>query len=225
MGLERTSTAPPVKPRWRGVIHQWMFPLSLATGVLLCALARSGLGRAGVVIYGVSASLLFGTSALYHRRTWAPAARRVMRRVDHSMIFLLIAGTYTPFTLLFLHGATQLILLGVAWGGAALGITARMAWLCAPKWAIVPPYLALGWVAVFVLPALLRDGGMAPLVLLLAGGGFYTLGALAYATQRPNPRPQVFGYHEVFHACTLLAWLCHVAALGIALTAVAATAA
>jgi hemolysin III len=201
-----------------------MIPLSILAAGVLCLLARTGRGRAGALIFGLTASLLFATSALYHRRTWAPAARRLMRRLDHSMIFVLIAGTYTPFTLLFLHGVAEVVLLAVAWGGAGLGIAARMAWLSAPKWAIVPPYLALGWVAAFVLPALLHAGGVAPLVLLLAGGGFYSLGALAYATQRPDPRPQVFGYHEVFHACTLVAWLCHVIALGVALTAVATVA-
>lgn len=214
----------PVKPRLRGVLHQWAFAASLVTGSVLCAVAPSGRARLASAVYSVSVTLLFGTSALYHRITWRPAARAVMKRLDHSMIFVLIAGTYTPFALLALRGETRVVVLSVVWGGAVIGIGARMLWLAAPRWAIIPLYIGLGWVAVFVFPQLLRHGGVAPLVLLLVGGLFYTLGALAYASRKPNPSPTVFGYHEVFHTATLIAFACHYIAVFLAVFATAVSA-
>jgi hemolysin III len=215
---------PPVKPRLRGVIHQWTFVLSLATGSVLCLLARTGRALTAAVVFSASVTLLFGTSALYHRVSWRPAARALMRRLDHSMIFLLIAGTYTPFALLVVHGTASTALLAVAWAGAALGIAIQLVWVAAPRWAVLPLYLGLGWLALAVVPELLHRAGVAALVLLLVGGLFYTAGALAYAARRPDPRPRTFGYHEVFHACTFVAWVCHYAAVLLAMGAAASLA-
>lgn len=220
-----TAVPVPAKPRWRGVLHSWACPTSLATGGVLVALAPDLRARVAAVVYAVSVTLLFGTSALYHRVNWRPAARRLWKRLDHSMIFVLIAGTYTPFALVILHGATRVVILAVVWGGAAVGVLARLLWLQAPRWAIVPLYLGLGWVAVVILPQLLHGAGVAPLVLLVAGGLMYTLGALAYATRRPDPKPAVFGYHEVFHLCTIIAAICHYIAIFFALYAGATAAA
>jgi hemolysin III len=152
---------------------------------------------------------LFGTSALYHRRVWGPRGYAIMKRLDHSMIFLFIAGTYTPLSFLMLPRRTATIVLAVVWGGALLGVLLQMAWPRAPRWLSVPPYIALGWVAIFVLPDLLHRGGVVPLTLLLAGGVIYSLGALCYALKRPNPWPRTFGHHEFFHAATLIAATCH----------------
>src|SRR5579859_6405587 len=147
-------------------------------------------------IYSVTICTLFGTSALYHRRVWSERGYRVMRRLDHSMIFLFIAGTYTPFSVLLLPHAKAVVILAVVWGGAVLGIGLKMAWPYAPRWVGAPLYVALGWVAVAVLPDVLARGGLAAFVLLLTGGAWYTVGAVCYATRRPNPWPGVFGHHE-----------------------------
>jgi hemolysin III len=206
------------KPRLRGWLHFWAFVVSLGAGAALVTLAGLHSTRAvlGTVIYSITVSLLFGTSALYHRRAWAERGRTVMKRLDHSMIFVFIAGTYTPFALLALPRESGTIVLAVVWGGALVGIVMRQAWLSAPRWAIVPLYIALGWVAVFVLPALLRHAGAASLALLLAGGLVYSIGAIVYATRRPDPWPETFGYHEVFHLCTIVAALCHYIAVWLA---------
>lgn len=200
--------AEPVKPRWRGVLHTWAFAVSFATGAALVAAAPDPLARLGAAIYAVATLGLFGTSALYHRRTWSPGARAVLKRLDHSMIFLFIAGTFTPFILLLLRGVDRLVVLVVVWAGAAIGIALRMIWLRAPRWVVVPPYLGLGWVAIAVLPEVLLRGGVTPLVLTCVGGVLYSWGAVVYASLRPDPRPAVFGYHEVFHLLTVLATLC-----------------
>lgn len=208
-----------VKPRLRGWLHFWAFVASIASGAVLVALAAMHSSRAvvGTSVYALTVSLLFGTSALYHRLAWAERGRSMMKRLDHSMIFVFIAGTYTPFALLALPERTGTIVLAVVWGGALAGIVMRQAWLTAPRWAIVPLYIALGWVAVFVLPALLHHAGAASLALLLAGGVVYSLGAVVYATRRPDPWPATFGYHEVFHLCTVVAALCHYIAVWFAL--------
>lgn len=212
----RTATiAGVVKPRLRGWLHFWAFVVSIATGPTLVAIAAFEGTKAtvGTAIYAFTVSLLFGTSALYHRRTWAAHGRSVMKRLDHSMIFVFIAGTYTPFALLALPRGLSTIVLAVVWGGAIAGIAVKQAWIGAPRWASVPPYLALGWVAIFILPPLLREAGVASLVLILVGGAFYSAGALVYGLKRPNPRPETFGYHEVFHLCTILAAVCHYVAV------------
>jgi hemolysin III len=194
------------KPRLRGVSHQWAFYVSLALGAALVAAAEAGQPRLAAAVYAVSVAALFGTSALYHRITWASrAARRWMKRLDHSMIFFLIAGTYTPFALLVLDGALATVILVVVWSGALAGILMKLVWIDAPKALVAILYLALGWVAVAAFPTLLDELGITGTALVAVGGLLYTAGALVYAFQRPNPAPTVFGYHEVFHALVILA--------------------
>lgn len=208
----------PVRPRMRGWLHACAFPVSLVAGATLVAVVAPTVGsRAAVAtsIYALTVSLLFGTSALYHRVTWQPRARAIMKRLDHSMIFVFIAGTYTPFSLFVLQRTTGTVVLAVVWGGAFAGTALKMARPGGSRWMSVPIYLALGWVAIFVLPALLH-AGVVTLTLILAGGAIYTAGALVYATRRPDPRPAVFGYHEVFHLCTIVAALCHYVAVWLA---------
>ncbi|MFC0547330.1 PAQR family membrane homeostasis protein TrhA [Kutzneria chonburiensis] len=205
----------------RGWLHFWSFIASLATGVTLVSVAAGTVGATAAIataVYGLTILGLFGVSALYHRRNWLSVkARTVMKRLDHSMIFVFIAGTYTPFAVLALPGSTGTIVLAVVWGGALAGVALKMAWPHAPRWLGVPIYIALGWVAVFVLPDLLHHAGIASLVLLLVGGALYTAGAVFYATKWPDPWPKVFGYHEFFHAATVLAALCHYIAIWFAL--------
>ncbi len=194
------------KPRLRGVSHQWAFYVSLALGAALVVAAQGGQPRLAAAVYAVSVAALFGTSALYHRITWASqAARRWMKRLDHSMIFFLIAGTYTPFALLVLDGALATVILAVVWSGALAGIVMKLVWIDAPKALVAILYLALGWVAVAAFPTMLDELGITGTALVAVGGLLYTAGALVYAFQRPDPAPAVFGYHEVFHALVILA--------------------
>jgi hemolysin III len=194
------------KPRLRGVWHQWAFYVSLVLGAALVAAAPGGQPRLAAAVYAVSVAALFGTSALYHRITWASqAARRWMRRLDHSMIFFLIAGTYTPFALLVLHGDLATVILVVVWAGALAGVLMKLVWIDAPKALVAILYLALGWVAVAAFPTMIGELGITGSALVAVGGLLYTAGALVYAFQRPNPAPTVFGYHEVFHALVILA--------------------
>jgi hemolysin III len=195
----------PVKPRLRGVFHQYAFLVFSALGVALVATAPGGLERLAGAVFAGSVSLTFGVSALYHRVTWRPAARRRMRRLDHAAIFLLIAGTYTPYGLLVLSGAWRLSVLGVVWIGAALAIAQKVIWVDAPKWVAALLAVALGWVGIVAFPQALADTGFVGAALLLLGGVLYTLGALVYARSRPDPVPAVFGYHELFHVLTILA--------------------
>jgi len=205
-----------VKPRLRGVLHQAAFTVSLVTGTALVILAEGTRATVAATVYAVSVALLFGTSAAYHRGTWSPRGNAVMERLDHSMIFVLIAGTYTPFSLLLLHGATRWVVFGLVWGGALAGILARNLLPRSGRWLFTGLYLALGWVAIGVLPALLRNGGALVLTMLLVGGLFYSLGAVVYARQKPDPSPRWFGFHEVFHAFTLLAFVAHYIAVSAA---------
>jgi hemolysin III len=210
------------RPRLRGHIHFWSFFGALGCAVALVAFAAttvSGEATLATSIYGLTVMGVFGVSALYHRRLWSPRAYQWMKRADHSMIFLFIAGTYTPFTLLSMSKPTGYVILGVVWGGAAAGVALKVLWPSAPRWLGVPIYVALGWVAVFVLPELARHAGIAALILLLVGGLFYTLGAVFYGTRWPNHWPDTFGYHEFFHACTVLAAISHYIAIWLALTA------
>jgi hemolysin III len=170
-------------------------------------------------IYSLTVCGLFGVSALYHRRVWSPRGYQVMRRLDHSMIFIFIAGTYTPFSVLLLPKPTATTILAIVWGGALAGVAVKVVFTHAPRWIGASLYVALGWVAAIVLPDFLRAGGVTVLVLLAAGGVAYTAGAVLYAVRRPNPWPTVFGHHEFFHACTLVAALCHHVALYFALFA------
>ena len=195
-----------IKPRLRGVSHQWAFFVSLLTGGALVIAAPSGRATFASAVYAGSVAALFGTSALYHRITWASqAARRWMRRLDHSMIFLLIAGTYTPFALLALHGTLATVIFALVWGGAAAGILLKLVWIDAPKPLVAAVYVILGWVAVAAFPDLIDRIGVGGVAMVAAGGILYTLGAVVYAIRRPDPVPTVFGYHEVFHALVIAA--------------------
>jgi len=204
-----TEAAPPPflgKPRLRGVSHQWAFFVSVAIGAALVVLAPPGEGRLAALVYALSVTGLFGASALYHRVDWASLrARRWMRRLDHSMIFVLIAGTYTPFAVLVLDGTLATVILLVVWGGAVGGVVLKLVWIDAPKPLIAAVYVMLGWVAVAVFPQLLAEIGVGGTALVAAGGVLYTAGAVVYARQRPDPAPTVFGYHEVFHALVIAA--------------------
>ena len=203
------------KPRLRGVLHHYAFFVSLAAGGLLVALARNRQAMLAGAVYALSLSALLGTSALFHRVTWSPSARRWMSRLDHAMIAVLIAGTYTPFGALALSGTRAAAVLAVVWGGAAVGILLHVAWIDAPKWLSAVLYVALGWVGIAALPQLIVTVGWSPMVLLLTGGILYSLGALVYALRRPDPLPAVFGYHEVFHALVVAAATAHYAAVAL----------
>lgn len=208
------------KPRMRGWLHVHALYVAALAGVVLVAVAATRPGMAPLVstaVYSLSVCALFGVSALYHRRVWSRRGFALMRRLDHSMIFLLIAGTYTPFSVLLLPPEKAELILAVVWGGALAGVALQMTWPHGPRWLSVPLYVVLGWVAVAVLPDLLRAGGVAVLVLLAVGGAAYTAGALMYALRRPDPWPAVFGHHEFFHASTLVAALCHHVAVWFAL--------
>ncbi|HEX2030285.1 MAG TPA: hemolysin III family protein [Actinomycetota bacterium] len=197
------------KPRFRGRLHQAAFWLSLPAGVTLVAAAQDAAARLGSAIYALSLSGLYGASAALHRIPWSPRALERMRRLDHSMIFVLIAGTYTPFALLVLPAPWSTVVLGVVWGGAALGIAVRVA---LPRLRAVPQtlYLVLGWVAIFTFPLIL--GALGPRLLLLLGGGlFYTVGAVLFLLRRPTLRPAVFGYHELWHVMVFAGSICHYA--------------
>lgn len=217
-GAGEALLAPSDKPRLRGRLHQASFVLAMAAGATLITAAATTVGSARAIIstavYVGTVLGLFGISALYHRYPWrTEAASERMRRVDHSMIYVFIAGTYTPVTTMALASTTRVIVLVVVWAGALGGALLTLARPEAPRWVGVPCYLALGWVAVFVLPELLHRVGVAALVLLLVGGALYTAGALCYALRRPDPWPHTFGYHEFFHAATVLAALCHYVAI------------
>jgi hemolysin III len=200
------------KPRMRGWLHAYAFGVAVIAGIVLCAFAAARPGPAPLiscVIYSVTVCALFGTSALYHRRVWSRRTYPVMRRLDHSMIFLFIAGTYTPFSVLLLSRGSATVILSVVWGGALAGVALKLVWAHTPRWVSAPLYVALGWVAIVVLPGIYASGGVVAMTLITAGGVFYTVGAVCYALRKPNPWPQVFGHHEFFHACTLVAALCH----------------
>jgi hemolysin III len=199
-----------IKPRLRGVSHQWAFVAFAVLGVVLVIAAPSGRATLATAIYATTVIAMFGVSALYHRHTWISAtARRWMRRLDHSMIFLLIAGTYTPFALLVLDGALATAILVAVWAGAAAGIVMNLVWVDAPKWVTALVYVVLGWVAVAAFPELTSEIGVVAMGMVAAGGVLYTAGAVVYATRWPNPSPAVFGYHEIFHVLVIGAAALH----------------
>jgi hemolysin III len=193
------------RPRLRGVFHLYAFLVFTALGVALVATAPGARERLAGAIFGGCVALTFGVSALYHRVTWRPAARRLMRRLDHAAIFLLIAGTYTPYGLLVLTGAWTFSVLGVVWIGATLAIAQRLIWIDAPKWLTAVAGVGLGWVGVVAFPQIVAATGSVGTALVVAGGVFYTLGAVVYVLRRPDPVPAVFGYHELFHVLTIVA--------------------
>jgi len=213
----RAAATADVKPRWRGWIHAGTFPVAIATGIVLICLAHGALAKWAAAIYMFTSLLLFGISALYHRINWKPTTKQVFRRLDHANIFLLIAGTYTPIALLALPHSKGILLLILVWSGALLGIGFRVFWLSAPRWLYVPLYVLLGWAAMMYIVDIFHANA-ATMILVLVGGLLYTLGSAVYGLKRPNPVPGVFGFHEIFHALTVLAFLCHwTAALLIAL--------
>jgi hemolysin III len=205
-----------VKPRLRGWLHAGMLPLTLAAGIVLIVMAQSTPGRIAAAVFSATAWLLFGTSALYHRGNWSPNVAQVLKRLDHSNIFLIIAGSYTPFALLLPRGDAR-TMLAVVWGGALAGVLFRVLWVDAPRWLYTPIYVALGWVAVFYLQPLLHHGGAAVVSLIAVGGLLYTLGAVVYGTKRPDPSPRWFGFHEIFHALTIAAFVTHYIAASLTL--------
>ena len=201
------------KPRLRGVFHQYAFYVALVAGAVIVALADSKRELFATWVYAVALTAMFGVSALYHRVDWkSMRARTWMRRLDHSTILLLIAGTYTPFALLAFEGRIADVILVVVWAGAAAGLVLNLVWVDAPKWLTAFVFVVLGWVGVVAVPEML-DLGIAPAVLLFVGGGLYTLGALAYAFRRPNPAPATFGYHEIFHLLVIGAAAVHFVAI------------
>jgi hemolysin III len=206
----------------RGWLHTYAFFVAVVGGIALSAIAATRDGIAPLVscaIYSLTICGLFGTSALYHRRIWSERGYQTMKRLDHSMIFIFIAGTYTPFCVLLLSATKATVILSIVWGGAVVGVAAKMITPNASRWLSTPLYLLLGWVAVFVLPDIGHKGGATALTLMIVGGLFYTVGAVLYALRRPNPWPDTFGHHEFFHACTLLAAICHQVAIYFALFA------
>ncbi len=210
------------KPRMRGSLHAYAFFVAIVGGIALCSLAASRPGIAPIVscaIYSLTVLGLFGISALYHRRVWSERGYQIMRRLDHSMIFIFIAGTYTPLCALLLNPLKATIYLALVWGGAIGGVILKFLWPHLPRWIGAPLYLALGWVAVGIMPDILHTGGVTTVVLLCAGGLAYSAGAVFYALRKPNPWPTVFGHHEFFHACTLVAAICHQVAIYFALYA------
>ncbi len=204
-----------VKPHLRGWLHAGTFPVALAAGIVLVVLADGTRETVATAVYATSAALLFGVSALYHRGDWSPRAEKRLKRLDHSNIFLIIAGTYTPFSLILLGKDGGTTLLWIVWGAALGGIAFRVFWVGAPRWLYTPVYLGLGWVAIFYIGDILRTGGPAVVTLLAIGGAAYTVGGVVYATKKPDPSPRWFGFHEVFHALTLVAFVAHYVAISI----------
>ena len=207
--VERATDAmATAKPKLRGWFHAVTSPLALAAGVVLIALAPTGPAAAASAAYVATAVVLFTTSAIYHRGNRGPRGEAWLRRLDHANIFLLIAGTYTPFAVLALQGDTRVTVLAAVWGGALIGVAFRVFWIGAPRWLYVALYLGLGWAAGFFVPQLIHGAGVPAFALIAAGGLFYTAGGRVYALRRPNPSPKWFGFHEIFHACTVAAFAC-----------------
>ena len=218
-----SETLADIKPKLRGWLHLGTAPLALAGGIVLIALSPTTLTRIGSLVFTVSALLLFTVSAIYHTGTWSPRTWAFLRRFDHSNVFLLIAGSYTPFALLFLEGTERTALLSAVWGGAVLGVLFRVFWTDAPRWLYTPIYIALGWAAIFFIPGFFEGAtalglgiGIAVFVLILSGGALYTFGGMVYGFKRPNPSPRWFGFHEVFHSFTVLAFATHYVGISMA---------
>lgn len=202
------DAASDIRPTWRGWIHAATFPIAIAGGIVLIVLAQGTAAKWACAVFMATSLLLFGNSALYHRFDWGPRTRAVLKRIDHANILLLIAGTYTPIAVLALPTDKAIILLSLVWGGAILGILFRVFWIDAPRWLYVALYLVLGWAAVMYMVDLFQANATM-MILVIVGGVLYTAGAVVYALKRPNPWPGHFGFHEIFHVCTVLAFLCH----------------
>jgi hemolysin III len=197
-----------IKPTWRGWIHAGTFPVAIVLGIILVIAADGVAAKVSCAIFFASSLLLFGTSALYHRINWSPRVKAVFKRIDHANIFLLIAGSYTPIAVLCLAPEKATLLLAIIWSGAGLGIAFRIFWIGAPRWLYVPLYVLLGWGAVLFIVDFFQANWIM-MTLIIVGGLCYTAGAVFYGLKRPNPIPGVFGFHEIFHTLTLLAFLCH----------------
>lgn len=196
------------KPTWRGWIHAGTFPVALVAGVVLIMVSQGAAAKWASAVFMLTSLLLFGNSALYHRIDWRPKVKVLLKRIDHANILLLIAGTYTPLAVLALPPEKGVLLLSLVWGGTLVGILFRVFWIHAPRWLYVALYLLLGWAAVMYLVDLM-NANFAMMVLVIVGGLLYTGGAVVYALKKPNPWPGHFGFHEIFHVCTVLAFLCH----------------
>lgn len=216
--LEKTlnDTLERTEPRLRGWLHAGTFPLTVLAGLVLLVLSPTLQARAGAAVFTLTGMLLFGVSAVYHRGVWSPRVTRVLKRLDHSNIFLLIAGTYTPFALLLLPPSQAWLLLGIVWTGALVGVGFRVLWVGAPRWLYTPVYIALGWVAVFWADAFMRAGGPAVMTLIVVGGALYSCGGVVYALRWPDPSPRWFGFHEIFHGLTVAAFVTHYVAIFLA---------
>lgn len=207
---------PAVRPKLRGWLHLGSAPVALVLGLILMAITDDEPVRWALAVYTLTSVLLFGMSAIYHVITWQPKARAVLRRIDHANIFLFIAGSYTPLAVALLPRDQMVQLLVLVWFFALLGVLFQVAWVTAPRWLSVVTYIGLGWVAVFYIVPLWREGGVAVALLLLAGGLLYTLGAVVYARRKPDPDPEWFGYHEIFHAFTIAAFTVQYIAIALA---------
>jgi hemolysin III len=196
---------PPGLPAFRGLLHAWAFSLAVPAGITIGVMAGGGRARVAAAIFGGTVVAMFGLSALYHRFTWSPAAKRLLRKLDHLGIFGLIAGSYTAIGLVVLGGTGRIVVLSIVWTGVAAAIVTKFVWPEAPKWLSAAIGIALGWVGISVFPQLLHRAGVTPSALILAGGALYTLGAIVYARRRPDPAPAYFGYHELFHALVVAA--------------------
>ena len=201
-----SAVTSPTRPRLRGWLHLGAFPAVLLAGLLLVALGPTLQARLASTVYVATSALLFGVSGTYHRQR-ASRMIELLRRFDHANIYLIIAGTYTPFVVLTLNGPTRIWVLALVWTGAAAGVTFRLTWLAAPRWLYVTLYIVMGWIAVFFLPQFLAGAGIVPCTLVALGGVAYSAGGVVYGLRRPNPSPRWFGFHEIFHACTLGAYV------------------
>ncbi|MBZ6372553.1 MAG: hemolysin III family protein [Microbacterium hominis] len=208
--LEAASVSAQVelRPTWRGWIHAGTFPVAIVAGIVLIVVAEGAAAKWAAAVFMATSLLLFGNSALYHRFDWGPTTKAVLKRIDHANILLLIAGTYTPIAVLALPPGKGTLLLVLVWSGALAGILFRVFWIHAPRWLYVALYLLLGWAAVMYIVDLM-NANLAMMILVIVGGLLYTGGAIVYAMKKPNPWPGHFGFHEIFHVCTVLAFLCH----------------
>lgn len=203
------ETVDEIKPKLRGWLHAATWPLAFFGFLVMLVVAENIKVRVGVAVFMVSALMLFGTSAVYHTGRWSDVTKARLKRLDHANIFVLIAGSYTPFSLLLLDTKDAVILLSIVWGGTILGVLFRVFWIGAPRWLYVPIYIGLGWAAIFWIDDFKENGSTAVLVLLATGGALYTIGAIVYGFKWPDPSPKYFGFHEIFHAFTIAAFIVH----------------